>query len=88
MRGNSVSCTYIKTIHHFELIHNYQKINISWIRTWVSITLFNELGDAYEKTLVENDDNEMVIAISAAKIHKFDGILHYTTEHTQLNVYH
>lgn len=46
------------------------------------------MGDAYESLLVGNDDNELVIVITATKIHKFEGTKHYTTVITTVNVYH
>ena len=41
--------------------------------TWMNVTFFNEFGDAYEKPLLDNDNDDLVIVISAANIHKFDG---------------
>lgn len=32
------------------------------------------MADAYEKVVAENENNDLVIVISAAKIHKFDGM--------------
>lgn len=44
--------------------------------TWMNVTLFNDLGDTYEKTLFDNLDDDLLIVISAAEIHKFEGTVH------------
>lgn len=58
----------------------------------MNVTLFNELGDAYEKTLIDEQDKEVVVIISAAKIHKFDGTKYLLIQfilmyHTILQLY-
>lgn len=45
-----------------------------YVSNWMNVTLFNELADAYEKDLSQNDNDDLVVVISTAKIHKFDGM--------------
>lgn len=54
----------------------------------MNVTLFNDLADAYEKTLKQNEDKKVVVIISAAKIYKFDGnefhfnqVIYYLLKH-------
>lgn len=46
---------------------------LTFNRTWMNVTLFNELGDSINKILGDKQEDDMVIVISAANIHKFDG---------------
>ncbi|KAK1380436.1 hypothetical protein POM88_027180 [Heracleum sosnowskyi] len=47
-------------------------------RSTVNVTLFNELGEAYENAFESKDTEPVVIIIAAAKIHNYEGKVNLT----------